>query len=244
MLTTHYLEEADALAEVLAEPRFAEAGDFDTALAMLRFENGAMGVVETARHGPWGYDIRTEVAGARGKVVIEDVQKTAATFSHDFCFHGDHFENFPDRFAVAFRLDLAHLERDEAAQRILVVAQRLTDQAPTGAGRLTTERLDRHLQPIDEPPADRDQSGLEIAVGQRRHGGTQVGILGCLFRHRGRAVSRAELLEKIWGAPGDLETRTVDMTISNLRQKIETDPAHPAIVVTVKGVGYAWGEKR
>jgi myo-inositol 2-dehydrogenase/D-chiro-inositol 1-dehydrogenase len=39
-------------------------------------------------------------------VVIEDVQKTAATFSHDFGFEGDHFENFPDRFADAFRLEL------------------------------------------------------------------------------------------------------------------------------------------
>jgi len=100
------VEEVNAWAAVLAEPRFAEAGDFDTALAMLRFENGAMGVVETARHSPWGYDIRTEVAGAAGKVVIEDLQKTAATFSHDFGFHGDHFESFPDRFATAFRAEL------------------------------------------------------------------------------------------------------------------------------------------
>ena len=98
--------EVHAWAAVLAEPRFAEADDFDTALAMLRFENGAMGVIETARHSPWGYDIRTEVAGAEGKVVIEDVQKTAATFSHDFGFHGDHFESFPDRFERGFRLEL------------------------------------------------------------------------------------------------------------------------------------------
>jgi DNA-binding response OmpR family regulator len=33
----------------------------------------------------------------------------------------------------------------------------------------------------------------------------------------------------------------VDMTIANLRQKIERDPSQPCIVVTVKGVGYAWG---
>jgi myo-inositol 2-dehydrogenase/D-chiro-inositol 1-dehydrogenase len=98
--------EVNAWAAVLAEPRFAEAGDFDTALAMLRFENGAMGVVETARHSPWGYDIRTEVAGSAGKVVIEDMQKTAAIFSHDFGFHGEHFESFPDRFEAAFRLEL------------------------------------------------------------------------------------------------------------------------------------------
>jgi myo-inositol 2-dehydrogenase/D-chiro-inositol 1-dehydrogenase len=100
------VEEVTAWAAVLAEPRFAEADDFDTALAVLRFENGAMGVVETARHSEWGYDIRTEVAGARGKVVVEDVQKTPATFSHGFGFHGDHFESFPDRFETAFRLEL------------------------------------------------------------------------------------------------------------------------------------------
>jgi myo-inositol 2-dehydrogenase / D-chiro-inositol 1-dehydrogenase len=98
--------EVQAWAAVLAEPRFAEADDFDTALAMLRFEDGALGVVETARHSRWGYDIRTEVAGAEGKVVIEAMQKTAATFSHDFGFHGDHFESFPDRFEAAFRLEL------------------------------------------------------------------------------------------------------------------------------------------
>jgi myo-inositol 2-dehydrogenase/D-chiro-inositol 1-dehydrogenase len=98
--------EVQAWAAVLAEPRFAEADDFDTALAMLRFESGALGVVETARHSRWGYDIRTEVAGAVGKVVIEAMQKTAAIFSHDFGFHGDHFESFPDRFEAAFRLEL------------------------------------------------------------------------------------------------------------------------------------------
>jgi len=41
-----------------------------------------------------------------------------------------------------------------------------------------------------------------------------------------------------------METRTVDMTIHNLRQKIEPDPATPQIIVSVKGVGYAWGPRR
>ncbi len=100
------VEEVTAWAAVLADDRFAEANDFDTALTMLRFVNGAMGVIETARHSEWGYDIRTEVAGATGKVVIEDLQKTPATFSRRFGFEGDHFENFPDRFETAFRLEV------------------------------------------------------------------------------------------------------------------------------------------
>jgi DNA-binding response OmpR family regulator len=66
-------------------------------------------------------------------------------------------------------------------------------------------------------------------------------ILRCLFQHRTRAVERSELLERVWGQRGDLQTRTVDMTIANLRQKIERDPSRPKIVVTIKGVGYGWG---
>ena len=69
----------------------------------------------------------------------------------------------------------------------------------------------------------------------------EVGILRWLHRHRARAVSRSELLENVWGASADLQTRTVDMTIAKLRQKIERDPANPEIITTVTGVGYAWG---
>jgi DNA-binding response OmpR family regulator len=70
----------------------------------------------------------------------------------------------------------------------------------------------------------------------------EAGILRWLHRHRVRAVPRAELLERIWGSSSDLQTRTVDMTIANLRQKIERDPSDPKIIVTVTGTGYAWAE--
>jgi DNA-binding response OmpR family regulator len=85
------------------------------------------------------------------------------------------------------------------------------------------------------------RDGAAVALTAR-----EAGILRWLHRHRQRAVSRAELLQTVWGSPSsateELETRTVDMTIANLRQKIERHPSEPRIVVTVKGVGYAWGE--
>lgn len=68
----------------------------------------------------------------------------------------------------------------------------------------------------------------------------EVGILRWLYRHRSRGVSRAELLENVWGTVGTLQTRTVDMTVAKLRQKIEIDPANPRIIGTVTGVGYTW----
>ena len=69
----------------------------------------------------------------------------------------------------------------------------------------------------------------------------EAGILRLLHRHRGRSVTRAELLEQVWGARGDLRTRAVDMAIAVLRKKIERDPGAPVIIVSVVGLGYAWG---
>ena len=100
------VEEVQAWGTVLVDERFAKANDADTAVTLLRFVNGALGVVETSRHSSWGYDIRTEVAGAIGKVVIEAPQKTPLLFARDFGSSFDHFENFPDRFEAAYRLEL------------------------------------------------------------------------------------------------------------------------------------------
>ena len=90
----------------LVDERFAQADDIDTAVTLLRFVDGALGVIETARHSEWGYDIRTEVAGSLGKVVVEAPRKTQVSFSRRFGYEGDHYENFPDRFEVAFRAEL------------------------------------------------------------------------------------------------------------------------------------------
>jgi DNA-binding response OmpR family regulator len=83
--------------------------------------------------------------------------------------------------------------------------------------------------------AVRSESSISLTAREAR-------ILRLLYTNRARAISRAELLERVWGASGRLQTRTVDMTIANLRQKIERDVSEPRIVVTVKGVGYAWGQ--
>jgi myo-inositol 2-dehydrogenase/D-chiro-inositol 1-dehydrogenase len=99
------VEEVSAWGSNVIDQRFEEGGDVDTAVTMLRFRNGALGVVEMSRRSAWGYDIRTEVAGALGKVVVEAAHKTPLTWSRRFGFEGDHYENFPDRFEVAYRLE-------------------------------------------------------------------------------------------------------------------------------------------
>jgi DNA-binding response OmpR family regulator len=70
----------------------------------------------------------------------------------------------------------------------------------------------------------------------------EAAIVRLLYHQRHRVVRRAELLESVWESRGDLDTRTVDMAMANLRRKIERDPTEPRIIRTVRGVGYAWGE--
>ncbi len=67
-------------------------------------------------------------------------------------------------------------------------------------------------------------------------------ILRYLHLHRERVVPRDELLLKVWGYPtAAVETRTVDIHIAKLRQKVESDPERPAVIVTVRGAGYRIG---
>ena len=63
-------------------------------------------------------------------------------------------------------------------------------------------------------------------------------LLLALVRRRGAAGSRRELLREAWGITKTVSLRTVDTHVSNLRRKIEIDPARPRHILTVKKVGY------
>jgi DNA-binding response OmpR family regulator len=63
-------------------------------------------------------------------------------------------------------------------------------------------------------------------------------LLLFLARHRGQALSRQRLLEQVWGWEYGVNTRTVDVHVRWLRQKIEPDPALPTRIITVRGSGY------
>jgi len=63
-------------------------------------------------------------------------------------------------------------------------------------------------------------------------------LLVFLARHRGIALSRDLILERVWDWEYDGGSRTVDVHVRWLREKIEQDPAHPSRIVTVRGIGY------
>ena len=68
----------------------------------------------------------------------------------------------------------------------------------------------------------------------------EMDLLQYLCQHAGRPVAREELLARVWGYANhmEIETRTVDIHIAKLRRKIESDPANPEAIVTVRGAGY------
>ena len=65
-------------------------------------------------------------------------------------------------------------------------------------------------------------------------------LLAYLLRHPGQVLTREQLLEHVWGYDYAGETRTVDVHIHWLRAAIEPDPADPAFLHTVRGVGYVF----
>ena len=63
-------------------------------------------------------------------------------------------------------------------------------------------------------------------------------LLALLVENAGRALSRDQILENIWGQDYYGDTRTVDVHIRWLREKIESDPGSPKQIITIRGVGY------
>ena len=69
-------------------------------------------------------------------------------------------------------------------------------------------------------------------------------LLLYLVRHAGRAISREELLERVWKIPSEhVHTRTIDMHVARLREKLRDDPKKPELLVTVRGKGYLFSRE-
>ena len=71
---------------------------------------------------------------------------------------------------------------------------------------------------------------------------TEFELLRVLAEAPGRVYSRMQLLDKVQGSAYEGYERTIDSHIKNLRKKVEIDPERPKYVITVRGVGYKFGE--
>ena len=107
-------------------------------------------------------------------------------------------------------------------------------------------------EPLDDTPAPQHWDDLTIDEAQHEvtlHGqpveltAREFALLLALAQHPGRVFTRAQLLERVWG-DAYYDDHVVDVHIGNLRKKLETDPAHPHYLETVRGVGYRFRRRR
>jgi two-component system alkaline phosphatase synthesis response regulator PhoP len=114
----------------------------------------------------------------------------------------------------------------ELLARIRAVLRRtgpVDDESPILIGGLRVDRLQRSL----------DVDGRPVTLTA-----TEFDLLARMAASPGRVFTRGQLLETIHGVAVDAGPRAIDAHVKNLRRKIETDPARPARLLTVHGVGY------
>lgn len=99
--------------------------------------------------------------------------------------------------------------------------------------RLGREVLEAGALRIDTSSRRAWREGQELALPQK-----EFDLLTCLIRNHGIALSRDLLLERVWGLDFVGDSRTVDVHIRWLREKIEPDASRPRYIQTVRGVGY------
>ncbi len=109
-------------------------------------------------------------------------------------------------------------------------------------------RVRRFEQPAAENLTIGDVS-IDVAGHQVTRGEEQINLtplefdlLVCLARRPWQVFSREVLLEQVWGYRHAADTRLVNVHVQRLRSKVEHDPEHPQVVLTVRGVGYKAGK--
>lgn len=118
----------------------------------------------------------------------------------------------------------------ELIARIRAVLRRGTDADEAGYGEALLEsgsvRMDveRHVVSVH---------GDQIALPLK-----EFDLLEYLLRNKGRVLTRGQLIDRVWGSDYVGDTKTLDVHVKRLRSKIESDPANPARLITVRGLGY------
>ena len=124
----------------------------------------------------------------------------------------------------------------QARVKALLRRSELTGQTESVANE---ERLTIKALSIDPVSREARLNGSTIALTAK-----EFDLLLYFARHPGRAFTRMQLLDAVWGTTFEGYEHNVNTHINRLRNKIETDPANPQYVLTVRGVGYRFTETR
>ncbi len=105
-----------------------------------------------------------------------------------------------------------------------------------GDGNVDAELLSQGPFVLNTRNRTLEKSGERIRLTQ-----VEYAILKLFMQNPGRALSREDILNAVWGRDYDGELKVVDVNIRRLRIKIEEDAANPTYITTVWGFGYKWG---
>ena len=115
---------------------------------------------------------------------------------------------------------------------LLARVQALLRRASRPASK-TTDRYEFGPVTVDFRAAEVRRNGEPVALSAR-----EFQLLKYLLEHKGETIPREELLSNVWGYDSSVTTRTVDVHVAWLRQKIEENPKYPQYLLTVRGLGY------
>jgi DNA-binding response OmpR family regulator len=164
-----------------------------------------------------GFEVLREArrAGVETPVLMLTVLETEQDRLKGFAFGADDYVTKP--FSI-----------DELAARVRVALRRGTTQT-------SVEEQAYRFGDVEVNFLNHTARRGEVSV---RLTALEFDVLQYLIQHRGRTVSRKQLLRDVWGIPGEVATRTVDRHVASLRKKIELDAAEPRHILTVYGIGY------
>jgi two-component system alkaline phosphatase synthesis response regulator PhoP len=115
---------------------------------------------------------------------------------------------------------------------LLARIEALLRRAPA-AGGVSVERYQFGVVLVDARKAEVTKDGAPVDLSAK-----EFHLLRYFIEHRGATISREELLQEVWGYHATPSTRTVDVHVAWLRQKLEPNPRVPQYILTVHGLGY------
>ena len=125
-----------------------------------------------------------------------------------------------------------YLTKPFEAIELLARLEALLRRAPPSSG-VSLERYQFGDVTVDVRKAEVTQNGRPLDLAAK-----EFQLLRYLIEHRGATISRDELLHEVWGYQATPSTRTVDVHVAWLRQKLEPNPRVPQYILTVHGFGY------
>ena len=120
----------------------------------------------------------------------------------------------------------------ELVARIEALLRRLSVRSGRGVHQFGSIR-------VDIPRAEVTRDGKPVHLSAR-----EFQLLCYLIERAGSSIQRTELLHSVWGYDSGALTRTVDVHVASLRNKLEENPDHPELIMTVSGIGYKFIRSR